>query len=286
MPKNKFHLHLVSDSTGETLVAVAKAAQVQFESKRETVEHLWTLIRSNSQMDRVIEAIQANKGLVLYTLVDVDLHDRLRKICKEMKVTCVDVLDPVITAFSKQLGQPARGLPGRQHLLDQEYYDRIEAMQFTMAHDDGHLPEDINEADIVLLGVSRSSKTPTSIYLANRGYRVVNIPIIPSMPLPASIYTATRPLIVGLTTSPDRLVQIRRTRMQAFKQKTETDYVDLERVKEEVAEARKLFAGRGWPVIDVTRRSIEETAAAIMTLYQRRADEAEAKDKNKAEAKA
>lgn len=273
MPKSAFHLHLVSDSTGETLLAVARAAMAQFDANRETVEHLWTLVRTPAQLERVIQSIESQRGLVLYTLVDPDQHGRLDRACRKLKLPAIDVMGPVLHAFSEFLGEPARGLPGGQHLLTQEYYDRIEAMQFTMAHDDGHMPPDLDQADIVLLGVSRSSKTPTSIYLANRGFRVVNIPIIPSMPLPAAVYTATKPLIVGLTTSPDRLVQLRRSRLLALNQKEETDYIDIDRVSEEVAEARRLFAGRGWPVIDVTRRSIEETAAAIMTLYQRRRDE-------------
>ena len=271
----KFHLHLVSDATGETLKSLATAALVQFKKTREEVDqHMWALVRTRAQMERVAEAISKIDGLVLFTLVDPTLRDILLRVCQKQGMPCVAVLDPVFAALGSFLGEKAQSMPGRQHELDAGYFARIDAMQFTMTHDDGQGCDDIEQADIVLVGVSRTSKTPTSIYLANRGMKTINIPFIPNMPLPGCIETAQRPLIVGLTTSPDRLVQVRRNRLLSLKHHDETDYIDLEAVKSEVAAARKLFARHNWPVIDVTRRSIEETAAAILNLHQRRGEAA------------
>lgn len=182
----------------------------------------------------------------------------------------VAALDPVIDALSQMLGQQAKARPGRQHMLDAAYFDRVDAIQFTIAHDDGIGAEDWEEADIVLVGVSRSSKTPTSIYLANRGYKVANIPLVIEAPPPSSLFSLKNPIVVGLTTSPERLIQVRRNRLLALNQSPETAYVDQERVSTEVAFARRMFSDNGWPVIDVTRRSIEETAAAVINLLNER----------------
>lgn len=270
----QFHMHLVSDATGETLSAIAKAALVQFEDSAEAEVHLWALVRTKTQAERVLAAIKAQPGIVLYTIVGSEVRAAVEDGCRAMRIPMVDVLDPVLDALAGYLGARSRALPGRQHEMDEEYFRRIEAMQFTMAHDDGQGLADIEGADVVLVGVSRTSKTPTSIYLANRGLKTINIPLIPGMPLPPELQSARHPLVVALTTNPDRLVQIRRNRLLSLNQKEETDYVDLERVKEEVTEARRLFTRYGWPVIDVTRRSIEETAAAILNLYARRQHEA------------
>lgn len=267
------HIHLVSDATGETLKAVAKAALVQFQKSQDEVEtHTWALVRKPLQMERVVEAIAAMGGLVVFTVVDQELREILVKGCAKAKLPIVPVLDPVILAFGKYLGEKAVNLPGRQHELDAEYFHRIDAMHFTIAHDDGQHLEDLEKADIVLVGVSRTSKTPTSIYLANRGFKTANVPIVPGLAIPAEVEKLKQPLVVGLTTSPDRLVSIRKNRLLSMNQHTETAYVDDERVKEELMIARKLCTKHNWPIIDVTRRSIEETAAAILNLQARRAE--------------
>lgn len=275
----RFHLHLVSDSTGETLESVAKACLSQFESV-EAVKHFWPMIRSERQLDRVIEDISLRPGLVLFTLVNTVMRDRLQSRCLALGLPAISVLDPVLQALSQLLGQTARGLPGRQHLMDAAYFRRIDAVHFTMAHDDGQSTETLEEADIVLLGVSRTSKTPTSIYLANRGYKTANVPIVPSAPLPDTLFHLQKPLIVGLTTSVDRLIQIRRNRLRSMNQSDDTPYVRDDEVSHELSFARRLFSEQGWPVIDVTRRSIEESAAAIINLLAQREGNGNGNGKN------
>jgi len=265
----RLHLHLLSDSTGETLENIAKAGLAQFEGV-ETIKHFWPMVRSEGHLDRVLTEIANRPGLVLYTVVNGDVRRRLETRCRAAGLPAVSALDPVIDALSHLLGQQAISRPGRQHILDEAYFARVEAIQYTIAHDDGVGEEEWEEADIVLAGVSRSSKTPTSIYLANRGYRVANIPVVIESPPPSVLYDLKHPLIVGLTTSPDRLIQIRRNRLLSLNQSPETAYVDQERVAGELAFARRIFSDNGWPVIDVTRRSIEETAAAIINLLTER----------------
>jgi regulator of PEP synthase PpsR (kinase-PPPase family) len=264
----KFHLHLVSDSTGETINAVARACMVQFEGV-ELVEHAWTLVRTRGQVEKVLAAVAANPGVVLFTMVNESLRAALQDGCRPLQVPCIPVLDPVIAALASYLGLQARGQPGRQHALDAEYFQRIDAMSFALAHDDGQSTGDLDAADVVLVGVSRTSKTPTCIYLANRGVKAANVPTVPGCPLPPELLDARRPLIVGLTKDPAQLVQVRRNRLRVLAQDEETDYVDPDSVRREVAEARRLCAAHGWPVIDVSRRSIEETAAAILQLLSR-----------------
>ena len=263
------HLHLLSDSTGETLEMLAKAALAQFDDA-EVVRHFWPMVRSKQHLDRIVPELKANPGLVLFTLVNPEARGRLEEVCRQNGLPAVPILDRVTEALEKALGQEAHGRPGKQHAMDKAYFERVEAIQFTIAHDDGVGWENWEEADIVLAGVSRSSKTPTSIYLANRGYKVANIPLVVESPPPPKLYELKRPMVVGLTTAPERLVQIRRNRLLTLNEKTETAYVDNDRVKSEVAFARRMFADNGWPVIDVTRRSIEETAAAIIRLYGER----------------
>lgn len=265
----RLHLHLLSDSTGETLETIAKAALAQYDDV-ETQRHFWPMVRSEAHLERILQEIGQNPGLVLYTLVNPAIRTMLESRCRAMGLPAVAPLDGVTDALSSMLGQEAKARPGRQHALDAAYFARVEAIQFTIAHDDGIAPEDWEEADIVLAGVSRSSKTPTSIYLANRGYRTANIPIVIESPPPPILFTLTHPLVVGLTTSAERLVQIRRNRLLSLNQRTETAYVEQEAVAREVAYARRMFADNGWPVIDVTRRSIEETAAAIIGLVNDR----------------
>ncbi|MFN3459417.1 MAG: pyruvate, water dikinase regulatory protein [Oceanibaculum sp.] len=265
------HLHLVSDSTGETIHQVARACLVQFEGVK-AIEHTWFLVRTAGHVDKVIAGIEAHPGPVLVTLVDPHLYSKLEAAGRKLQVPVISVLDPVLGALHHYLGKKVRGRPGRQHEMDAAYFSRIEAMQFTLMHDDGQHLHDIDHADIVLVGVSRTSKTPTCLYIANRGLKVANVPLVPGISLPRELTTATHPLIVGLTNDPNRLVQIRRNRLLMLNQGSESDYINLDEVRREVTEARRLFERQGWPVIDVTRRSIEETAAEILQLYQDRKD--------------
>ena len=261
----RLHLHLLSDSTGETLENIAKAALAQYDDV-ETIRHFWPMVRSEAHLERILQEIAHNPGLVLFTLVSGEMRRALETRCRALGLPAVAPLDPVNDALSNLLGQQAKARPGRQHVLDAAYFARVDAIQFTIAHDDGIGWENWEEADIVLAGVSRTSKTPTSIYLANRGYKTANIPIIPESPPPTKLFELEHPIVVGLTTSADRLIQVRRNRLLSLNQSPETAYVDQEAVTREVAFARRMFADNGWPVIDVTRRSIEETAAAIVAL--------------------
>ena len=262
----RLHLHLLSDSTGETLEMIAKASLAVFDGV-ETNKHFWPMVRSEGHLERVMAEVALRPGLVIYTLVNSDVRRSLEAQCRKLSLPAVSALDPVIDALSRLLGQEAQARPGRQHVLNRAYFQRVEAIQYTIAHDDGIGWEEWEEADILLAGVSRSSKTPTSIYLANRGYRVANIPMVVESPPPKLLFELSHPLVVGLTASPDRLIQVRRNRLLSLNQAPETPYVDQEAVSAELAFARRIFSDRGWPVIDVTRRSIEETAAAIINLF-------------------
>lgn len=266
----KLHLHLLSDSTGETLENIAKAALAQFEGV-ETVRHFWPMVRSEAHLDRVMNDIARNPGLVVYTIVNQEHRMRLETHCRTLSLPMVAALDPITKALSDLLGQTARGRPGSQHILDDAYFARVDAIHYTIAHDDGVGAENWDLADIVLVGVSRSSKTPTSIYLANRGYKTANVPLVIESPPPPQLFALRKPLIVGLVTSVERLIQIRRNRLLSLNQAPETAYVDQEMVAREISYARRLFSDHGWPVIDMTRRSIEEAAAAIVTLATERA---------------
>ena len=264
------HLHLVSDATGETVRTLGRACVSQFDGIA-VREHFWVLVRNTDQLLGVIEGIRATPGVVLATVVNDQLRHRLEVACREAGAPFVSLLDESVTAISEWAGRPAHHRPGRRQKLDDRYFDRIDAMQFTMVHDDGQMSDDLNEADIVVIGVSRSSKTPTCIYLANLGYKAANVPFVPEVPLPDQVMQLTRPLVVGLTVDPGRLVQVRRNRLRTLHEQRETNYVDLDRVRTEVAASRRLFSEKGWPSIDVTRRSIEETAAGIIRLLEERA---------------
>ena len=266
--KRVFHLHLVSDATGETLNAVARAACAQYDAQ--PIEHVYALVRGPKQLDRVLDELENAPGIVMFTMVNEELRQRLEAHCIETQTPCISVLDPVMDALGNYLGKKSSHKPGSQHTMNAEYFGRIEALNYTMSHDDGQSANDLDLADIILVGVSRTSKTPTCIYLANRGIKAANIPIVPGVALPSDLETAKHPLIVGLTTSPDRLIQIRKNRLLSLHENTQTAYIDHDAVEEEVTIARKLCARNNWPVIDVTRRSIEETAAAILNLYNER----------------
>ena len=265
----RLHLHLVSDSTGETLEAVAKASLALFDDV-EPLKHFWPMVRSEAHLRRIMSDIAKHPGLVLFTLANNDLRRQLEDLCRGQGLPAIAPLDPVTDIMSSILGKTKLTRPGRQHVLDAAYFARVDAIQFTIAHDDGIGAENWEEADIVLAGVSRTSKTPTSIYLANRGYKTANVPIVVESPPPPALFSLRRPLVVGLITSADRLIQIRRNRLLSLNQAPETDYVDQEKVTAELAFARRMFADNAWPVIDMTRRSIEEAAAAIINLVNER----------------
>lgn len=266
-PQSFFHLHLISDSTGETLLAAGRAAAAQYKDAR-AIEHIYPLIRTEKQATKVFEDIEQEPGIVLYTIVDQALARLVDERCAAMGLPCVSVLEPVLTVFQSYLGTPAGRRVGAQHVLDAEYFRRIDALNFTMEHDDGQLPSDIEEADVVLIGISRTSKTPTAIYLANRGIKTANVPIVLGVPLPESVATAKRPLIVGLIATAERISHVRQNRIlgTAGGGFDASSYVDRAAIAEELAYARQICTRHSWPTIDVSRRSIEETAAAIVAL--------------------
>lgn len=265
--RSSFHLHLLSDATGETLMAVSRAVVAQYPGVS-PMEHIYPLVRTGDQLDRAIAEIETAPGIVLYTLVDPELSARLEEACREAGAPTLSVLGPVLDFFHGYLGMDVTARPGAQYLLNSDYFRRIDALNFSMAHDDGQNVEEYEEADIVLLGISRTSKTPTSIYLANRGLKTANIPMVPRVEVPASIRFLVKPLVVGLLATPDRIVQVRRSRILSHADDGTSDYVDKKLVTEEINSSRRLFERQGWPTIDVTRRSIEETAAAIMDLLR------------------
>jgi [pyruvate, water dikinase]-phosphate phosphotransferase / [pyruvate, water dikinase] kinase len=265
-----FHLHLISDSTGETLTTVARAATAQY-TKVMPVEHIYPLVRTGRQLDRVLAEIEESPGIVLYTLLEDDLVARLESHCRELSVPSLSILGPVLGLLQSYLGAETSHRVGAQHVLNAEYFKRIDALNFTMLHDDGQHIEGLEEAEVVLVGVSRTSKTPTSIYLANRGVKTGNVPLVPGITLAESVEKLSRPLVVGLFASPERIVQIRQNRLLGLHSHQPDDpYIDRKAVAEEVAYSRRLCARHNWPLIDVTRRSIEETAAAVRKLLAER----------------
>jgi hypothetical protein len=246
-----------------------KASIAQFDNVI-PIEHLYALVRSERQLERVLKSIEDAPGMVIFTIVDEKIRRKLEQRCAELNIPCVSVLDPLLAAMSRSLGAPMLHKAGAQHHLDADYYRRIDALNFAMTHDDGQLTEDLRDAEVVLVGVSRTSKTPTTIYLAHRGVRAANVPIVAGQDLPEIFNRLEGPLVVGLTATPDRLVQIRRNRLLSLHEERPSSYVDDVAVREEVVAAKRLFARRGWPVIDVTRRSVEETAAKILNLVNHR----------------
>jgi regulator of PEP synthase PpsR (kinase-PPPase family) len=265
-----FHLHLVSDATGETLITVARAAAAQY-ANVSPVEHLYPMVRSKKQLDHVLAEITEAPGLVLYTLLEEDLIQSLEDTCRELGLPCMSVLGPILRLFQSYLGAETILRAGAQHVLNAEYFQRIDALNFSMMHDDGQHVAGLEEADVVLIGVSRTSKTPTSIYLANRGVKTGNVPLVPGVQLAPEVERLARPLVIGLYASPERIVQIRENRLLGLNAHRDDDqYIDKAAVAEEVAYSRRLCAKHNWPIIDVTRRSIEETAAAVLKLVSDR----------------
>jgi regulator of PEP synthase PpsR (kinase-PPPase family) len=260
-----FHLHLVSDSTGETLNAMSRAACARFNNVLE-IEHIYALVRSSAQVDRVLGEIADAPGVVLHTIVDQSLRDALEAGCQRLEMPCFGALDPLVSALSWYLGAPLSTRVGAQYALDTDYFNRMDALSYALGHDDGQGAQDLQSADVVLVGVSRTSKTPTCIYLAHRGVRAANVPLVSPSEPPAALKTIKGVPVVGLTLSPDRLVQIRRNRLRSLNEGRDSSYVDIDMVRGEIVAARRLFEREGWPVIDVTRRSVEETAAAVINI--------------------
>lgn len=260
-----FHLHLVSDATGETLNTVAKAAAAQYADFR-PIAHIYALVRAASQLNRALDEIEEKPGIVLFTLVNPEMRSQLERRCEAIGVPCLSILDPIIAALSQYLNASSRPQVAGQHALNSDYFRRIEALNFTMAHDDGQGLEDIEKSDVVILGVSRTSKTPTSIYLAQRGVKTANVPIVPKVPVPQKLTNLQGPLIVGLFASAERIAQIRRHRLLSLKESRATDYVDPRLITDELVFMKNLCSQNDWPLIDVTRRSVEETAAAILNM--------------------
>ncbi|HEX4180435.1 MAG TPA: pyruvate, water dikinase regulatory protein [Caulobacteraceae bacterium] len=260
-----FHVHLVSDSTGETLNAMAKAVCARFDNVL-PIEHIYSLVRSQRQLERVLVEIEGAPGVVLHTIVDSNLRAALEQGCRELDLTCVAALDPLVGALARYLGASLSTRVGAQHALDNDYFNRMDALSYAIGHDDGQGTQDLEAADVVLVGVSRTSKTPTSIYLAHRGIRAANVPLVPGAEPPAQLFGLKRAIVVGLTVSPDRLIQIRRNRLLNLREERESAYIELESVRDEIVRARRMFEKYGWPVIDVTRRSVEETAAAVINV--------------------
>ena len=252
------------------MITVARAAAAQY-SRIMPVEHVHPLVRTQKQLDRVLNEIEEMPGIVLYTLLQENLAVRLEEKCRTLGLPCLSILGPVLHLFQAYLGAESTHKVGAQHTLNAEYFRRIDALNYTMMHDDGQMHDDLEEADVVLIGVSRTSKTPTSIYLANRGVKTANIPLVPGMPLPADVEALKHPLVVGLYATPERIVQIRQNRLLGLRAHRDDDkYIDQQSVAEEVSASRRLCARHNWPAIDVTRRSIEETAAAVLALLTER----------------
>lgn len=260
-----FHLHLVSDATGETLNTVAKAAAAQYADFR-PIAHIYALVRTASQLHRALREIEEQPGIVLFTLINPDLRAQLEQQCESMGVPCLSILDPIISALSQYLNAASRPQVGGQHALNSDYFRRIDAINFTMSHDDGQGVEDLEKADVVILGVSRTSKTPTAVYLAQRGIRTANIPIVPRVPVPRQLIELQGPLIVGLIASAERIAQIRRHRLLSLKESRATDYIDPRQITDELMFMKTLCSTHDWPMVDVTRRSVEEIAATILNM--------------------
>lgn len=264
-------LHKISDATGETLDVVMRACMGQYPNVK-VEEKRWTMVRGKDSVNEVLDGIRLHPGFVIFTLVDDALSEQLVHGCKQLNVPCIDLLNPVMGQLGNYLGLERDQRPGSQHVMDADYFSKIEALHYVLAHDDGQSLRDLNDADVVLVGVSRTSKTPTCIYLANRGIKAANVPIVPGMGLPEELMLADRPLKVGITKDPRRLVQIRRQRLKMQGHGEDTDYIDPDAVAQEMREAKRLYAEHGWPIIDVSRKSVEETAATVLQLYRGRLD--------------
>ena len=265
---NTYDIYLISDSTGETLERIFLAIKAQFKNFNYKT-HFYSFTRTENQISKILESSEKNSNsIVLYTIVENKLAKHLSDECNKKNIPCFGILGDLIISFSKLLDQKALNVPSRQHIMDDEYYKKIEAIQFTMNHDDGNSVEDIEKSDIILLGVSRTSKTPTSIYLANKGMKISNIPLVNEKSVPDILKeNPQKKCVVGLTAEPSRLVDLRKNRMQSIKDNESTEYTNLDIVQKEMEDARKLFQKYKWPSIDVTRKSVEETAASVLKIH-------------------
>lgn len=264
-----FHMHLISDATGETLNTVARAATAHYSDYR-PIEHIYALVRTPKQLQRVFADIERQPGIVLFTLVNPELRQQLELRCAQLDIPCISILDPVIRSLAQYLNAESRPQIAAQHALNAEYFRRMDALNFTMAHDDGQGIDNLEAADVILVGISRTSKTPTSIYLAQRGIKTANIPLVPDVPMPSIVENLRKPLVVGLIASAERIAQIRRHRLLTLKENRETAYTDARNITTEIVRMKSLCARNNWPTIDVTRRSVEETAAAVLNLLAER----------------
>lgn len=281
-PVRQFNLYLVSDATGTTLQGLSRAALSQFEGVEPT-ERFWPMIRSEAQLDRAILDIKKNPGPVLFTFVDKKLRRKLQNSCYELDVPCMPVLDPILRTMSSYLGLPPQGIPGLQHALDEAYFKRIDAVDYALNFDDGQNLEGLEDADVILVGVSRTSKTPTCIFLARRGIKAANVPLAPGITFPEKLLSYKKPLFIGLTESPKRLENLRRSRLNAEEHSrhySENEYLDLERIEEEIRQSRRLFSKNKWAVIDVTRKSVEETTAEISVLLNKHRSKLKKQEEN------
>ena len=267
--RNEHQIYLISDSTGETLDRIFLALKAQFTNFEYELNN-FSFTRTENQIQQILEKAKKRENpIILYTIVNSKLAKYLTDQAQSKKIPCFGVLGDLILSFSKILNQRASHEPSGQHVLNEEYYQRIEAIQFTMNHDDGNQTDDLEKSDIILLGVSRTSKTPTSIYLANKGYKTSNIPLVNEKSIPARITKKNfKPCVVGLTTEAERLFDIRKNRLNSLKENESTEYTNLEKIKEEVENSKKIFKKNQWPTIDVTRKSVEETAASIIKIYE------------------
>ena len=265
----KFHIHMISDSTGETVNSVMRSVTAQFDEV-DVKEHNWSLVRTEGQLQRVLDEISQNPGPVLYTIVNRDMQAALIKHCRKLRLPCIHVLNKIVKELSAYFGVEAHAKPGSQYELDEEYFEKVDAIHYTISHDDGQETETLDEADVVLLGASRTSKTPTCVYLAYKGLKAANIPYVHGVSFPDTLYNLpNKTLVVGLMIQPERLGQIRKSRLLSLNEERQTDYTDFEAIVEEVRESRKLFTKNGWHTIDVTRKSVEETSANILQLYNK-----------------
>ena len=266
---NTYQIYLISDSTGETINRIFLALKAQFKNFKYK-DYQYSFTRTENQILKILDLAQKNfNSIILYTIVDIKLAKFLEKEAKKKYIPCFGVLGDLILNFSKLLHQRATHIPSGQHILNEEYYERIEAIQFTMNHDDGNLINDIDKSDIILLGVSRTSKTPTSIYLANKGFKTSNVPLINENSVPEFLKKNPKSIcVIGLTTEPNRLIDIRKNRMTSIKEQQETDYTSFEKITNEIKNAIKTFKKYQWPVVDVTRKSVEETAASVIKIYE------------------
>ena len=264
--KKYLKMHLVSDSTGETLRAVSNAAAAQF-TEVEYEQTTYPMVRTKTQLERVLASIKKDKGVVLCTLVDEKLQEDLQEFCIREKISYMPVMESIVNLLEKDTGLSAINKPGGQHVLNDEYFKRIEAINYTLEHDDGEGQKNLEAADVIVVGVSRTSKTPTCIYLANKGIKAANYPLVPNVGISEELKSVKTPTVVALITSAQTLVEIRTKRaLELGLKDKKTDYTNIHKVEEEVIAAKRIFANKGWPVIDITRRSVEETASAIMNI--------------------